>query len=244
MKTALVTGASGGIGKAIVKEFISNGYFVVAQYNKNYKGIQELIEELPENQREYLFAISADFNVKGEAQKLFDKVRESFKHIDVLVLNAGKDLYKLYTDTTEEEWDSLFNVNVKANFMLSKLFLPEMISRQSGNIVFVSSIWGNNGASMEVGYSATKASLIGLTKSLAKEVSYSKINVNCVCPGVVDTPMNSRFTQEEMNEIISSTPMGRTCSPQEVASLIYYLTTETAKFITGQTITIDGGFTL
>ncbi len=244
MKTALVTGASGGIGKAIVKEFISNGYFVVAQYNKNYKGIQELVEELPENQREYLFTISADFNIKGEAQKLFDKVSKSFRHIDVLVLNAGKDLYKLYTDTTEEEWDSLFSVNVKANFMLSKLFLPEMISRQSGNIIFVSSIWGNNGASMEVCYSATKASLIGLTKSLAKEVSYSKINVNCVCPGVVDTPMNSRFSQEEMSEIISSTPMGRTCSPEEVASLIYYLTTEKAKFITGQTITIDGGFTL
>lgn len=244
MKTALVTGASGGIGKAIVKEFISNGYFVVAQYNKNYKGIQELVEELPENQREYLFTISADFNVKGEAQKLFDKVSESFRHIDVLVLNAGKDLYKLYTDTTEEEWDSLFNVNVKANFMLSKLFLPEMISRQSGNIILVSSIWGNNGASMEVCYSATKASLIGLTKSLAKEVSYSKINVNCVCPGVVDTPMNSRFTTEEMEEIISSTPMGRTCSPQEVAKLVYFLTTNDAKFITGQTITIDGGFTL
>ena len=244
MKTALVTGASGGIGRAIVKEFISNGYFVIAQYNKNYKGIQKLVEELPESQKEYLFTISADFNVKGEAQKLFDKVSESFKHIEVLVLNAGKDLYKLYTDTTEEEWDSLFNVNVKANFMLSKLFLPEMISRQSGNIVFVSSIWGNNGASMEVCYSATKASLIGLTKSLAKEVSYSKINVNCVCPGVVDTPMNSRFTTEEMEEIISSTPMGRTCSPQEVAKLVYFLTTNDAKFITGQTITIDGGFTL
>lgn len=244
MKTALITGASGGIGIATVKEFLQNGYFVIAQYNKNKESLESLRKQLTKEQNEMLFEISCDFNAQGETQKLYENISKSFKHIDVLVLNAGKALYKLYTDTTTEEWDSLFNVNVKSAFILSKLFLPEMISRQSGNIVFISSIWGNNGASMEAVYSATKASLIGLTKSLAKEVSFSKINVNCVCPGVVDTPMNARLKKEEMEDIISQTPMGRTCRPEEVASLVYYLTTENAKFITGQTITIDGGFTL
>lgn len=245
LKTALITGASGGIGKAIVKAFLSQGYFVLGQYNSNEQAMIELKDDLKvQGLSDYFFAIKADLSKSQGVNHLFETVSKSFKSIDVLVNNAGVDLYKLVTDTSEEEWDYSFNVNVKAGFMLSKLFLPAMICKQKGKIIFVSSIWGNNGASMEAVYSASKWAVNGFCKSLAKEVASSGITVNCVSPGVVDTKMNERFNQEEVQSLIEATPLGRMCKPEEVASLITFLASESADFITGANITIDGGFTL
>ena len=243
LKTALVTGASGAIGSATAKLFLQNGYFVIAQYNKDQNGINNLKAFAEDNGfLDYLFCVQADFNNSNEIDNLIATVKKSFKRIDVLVNNAGLDLYKLVTDTTDEEWDTMFNVNVKSAFKLTKAFLPAMVSAESGNVIFVSSILGEKGGSMEAVYSATKSALIGFTKALSKEVGISNVRVNCVCPGVIDTPMNSRFTNEEMQDLIGRTALNRVGSPEEVASVIYFLASDKASFITGQSLTVDGNF--
>ena len=245
LKVALVTGASSGIGRETAKLFAKNGYFVIAHYNTNRKGVDELITELEgENISGSVFSAQADFNDMDSVKNMFTAINKSFKHIDVLVNNAGAGLYKMITDTTCEEWDKLFNVNVKSTFVLTNLVLKQMISKKCGKIINVSSIWGNNGASMEVAYSASKSALIGYTKALAQEVAPSGITVNCVCPGVIQTKMNSRFSAQEMQELATETPLGRLGTAEEVAELIYFLGSEKASFITGQVITCDGGFAL
>ena len=196
MKTAIVTGASGAIGGALVKKFALNGYFVVAQYNFNKHAIDNVIKDLEKDGiYDMVFPRRADFTKFEDVRALYDYAINNFKKVDVLVNNAGVDIYKLITETEEKEYDEVFDVNVKSAYFLSGLCLKEMIERQNGKIVFISSIWGKVGGSMETAYSASKSALIGLTKALAKEVAPSKINVNCVCPGVIDSPMNDIFSE-------------------------------------------------
>lgn len=245
MKTALITGAAGGIGRATVKKFIDEGYFVVGQYNNNLSGINDLKEELNLlGKGDFFYAVKADFSSSEEINKMMDTVEKSFKRFDVLVNNAGVGLYKLITETTEKEWEDIFSVNVKSAYMITNRVLDGMIKYKKGKIVNVSSMWGQVGASMEVAYSASKAALIGYTKALAKEVALSKINVNCVCPGVIDTPINARFNKSDIEELKEQTPLGRIGAPEEVAELIYFLSCEKSDFITGQIITCDGGFSI
>lgn len=245
MKTALITGAAGGIGRATVKKFIDEGYFVVGQYNNNLSGINDLKEELNLlGKGDFFYAVKADFSSSEEINKMMDTVEKSFKRFDVLVNNAGVGLYKLITETTEKEWEDIFSVNVKSAYMITNRVLDGMIKYKKGKIVNVSSMWGQVGASMEVAYSASKGAIISYTKALAKELAPSKINVNCVCPGVIDTKMNARLSASELDEIKRETPLGRLGSADEVAELIWFLCSEKADFITGQIITVDGGFVL
>lgn len=245
MKTAVITGVSGGIGSQLAKTYLSEGYFVIGQYNRGKDRIEELEKELlSKGLAERFFAVQSDFSVDGKVQEFCDTVLKNVKSVSVLICNAGIDTYKLLTDTTEREFQDIFNVNVRSAFLLCKYLLPKMQSNCYGRIIFISSIWGVKGACMESLYSASKFALIGMAKSLAQEVASNQITVNCICPGVVDTPMNSAFTKEEMTQIISSTPIGRVCSPQEVAKLALYLSSDDAGFITGESIVIDGGFTL
>ena len=240
MKTALITGASGAIGTAIAEKFVENGYFTVGVFNENAAAAKSLEKKY----KDLFFSFKADLSNSSDIAALYSFCEKNFGHIDALILNAGKDLYKLLTDTEEEEWDEIFSVNVKSAFLLAKYCLPEMIRRKTGKIVFTSSVWGKVGACMETAYSASKAALIGLTKALAKEVSPSNINVNCVCPGVINSKMNARFGADEMKELIESTPLKRIGTPKEVAELCYFLCSDKAEFITGQAISADGGFGL
>lgn len=245
MKVALITGASGGIGKAIAQKFIDNGYFVVGQYNSGKNSIDEFTKQLKEQGKsDYFFGVKADLSNTQDVNDMMDNVLNSFKSIDVLVNNAGVSLTKLITDTTLDEWNKVFDVNVKSAYLITNRVLKGMISKKFGKIVNVSSMWGLVGSSMEVCYSASKASLIGFTKALAKEVGPSNINVNCVCPGVIDTPMNSHLTKEDLTDLASETPLNRIGKPEEVADLVYFLASENSKFITGQVISCDGGFTV
>lgn len=245
MKKVLITGASGGIGKACVYKFIENGYYVIAIYNSDISSVQEIKACLEnQNKADCFCSYKCDFTNETSVQNTITEIKNSFKSIDVLVNNAGVSLFKQINDTTVEEWNKLFDVNVKSYYSFSNLVLSGMIAKKEGKIVNVSSIWGVAGASCEVGYSASKSAIIGYTKALAKEVGYSGINVNCVCPGVIDTKMNSRLTKNDIEDIKSQTPMGRLGCPEEVAELIFYLSSDKANFITGQVITIDGGFIL
>ena len=240
MKTALITGSSGAIGEATVEKFIENGYFVIGGFNKNEKKAKALETRF----KDRFFGVKADLKDENEVRALYYFTEKNFGHVDALILNAGVGLYKLFTETETAEWDEVFNVNVRSSFLLAKLCLPEMIRRERGKIVLVSSMWGKVGASMETAYSASKAALIGLTRALAKEVSPSGVTVNCVCPGVIKSEMNARFSAEDMKELASNTPVRKIGEPQDVAELVYYLASEKADFITGQDFSVDGGFGL
>ena len=245
MKIALITGASGGIGGETVKTFVRNGYFAVGLYNSGENQIKSLESSLKaEGLSDYFCAFKLDLKSETEIYSFINEFGKSFKHIDALINNAGVDLYKLITDTTEKEWEDVFAVNVKSAFILTKFALKSMIDRKQGAIVNVSSVWGVSGASMETAYSASKAALIGLTKATAKEVAASGVRVNCVCPGVIDTKMNDCFSAEEKREIISRIPLNRLGNAREIAEVIYFLCSDKAGYITGQIITADGGFTL
>ena len=245
MKTALITGASGGIGCAVAKKFLEKGYFVIAQYNTDQKGIEFLQSEARLlDKGDYLFCVQADFTNEKSVCEMMEKVNKSFPRLDVVVNNAGAGLYKLITETTVEEWDKLFAINIKSAYIINNYALKGMISSQKGSIINLSSMWGQVGASMEVAYSASKSAMIGYTKALAKEVAPSGITVNCVCPGVIDTKMNARFTKEDIDELIEQTPLGRIGKATDIASLVYFLASEDAQFIKGQVITCDGGFSL
>ncbi len=245
MKTAIITGASSGIGYQTVKTFIENEYFVTAQYNKNQAGMDSLVAEVTAmGKKDYILPVKVDFALEKEVEKVYRTHITNFKHIDALVNNAGVDLYCQAQFTENSAWDKTFDINVKAPFILTKLALNDMVERKNGKVVFVSSIWGVAGGSLESAYSASKSALIGYTKALAKEMGLSNINVNCVCPGVIDTPMNAGYTKEEIADIIDRTPLARIGKPSEVAQLIYFLCSEQSSFITGQSIVIDGGFIL
>ena len=240
-----MTGASGGIGRAIAKKFIDNGYFVIGQYNSNRESIDSFYTQLKEQGKsDYFYSIKADLSKTEDIENMMQNIFTSFKSIDVLVNNAGVSLTKLITDTTETDWDKVFNVNVKSAYLITKNVIKGMISKKSGKIINISSMWGLVGSSMEVCYSASKASLIGFTKALAKEVGPSNINVNCVCPGVIDTPMNSHLTKQDLIDLANETPLNRIGTAEEVADLVYFLASENSKFITGQVISCDGGFTI
>ena len=240
MKTALITGSSGAIGSSTVEKFIENGYFVVGGFNKNEKKAKTLETRF----KDRFFGFKADLKDENEVRALYYFTEKNFGHVDALILNAGVGLYKLFTETETAEWDEVFNVNVRSSYLLAKLCLPEMIRRERGKIVFVSSVWGKVGASMETAYSASKAALIGLTRALAKEVSPSGVTVNCVCPGVIKSEMNAGFSDKEIKELALNTPVRKIGEPQDVAELIYYLASEKADFITGQDFSVDGGFGL
>ena len=245
MKIALVTGASGGIGRETALTFLKNGYFVVAQFNNGAAGIEQLKNlAIEQGLSDYLFTIKADLSSVKEINAMMDTVEKSFKKIDVLVNNAGVSLNKLVTDTTEPDFDKVFSVNVKGAFFVTNRVLKAMISAKQGKIINVSSMWGVVGASMESIYSASKGAINSLTLSLAKELGPSGISVNAVCPGLINTKMNCNLTEQDKQEIINSTPLNRIGTPKDVASLVKFLASENANFITGQIITIDGGLTL
>lgn len=245
MKTALITGASGGIGIEITRYFLKEGYLTLAQYNKDEKSLITLKTEMEKAGIEgVLVPFKCDFLSEESIENAISFISKTTSHIDVLINNAGVDLYKLITDTTEKEWNDIFSINVKSAFIFSKYALNSMISQKRGKIVNVSSIWGQSGSAMEVAYSASKSALIGFTKALAKEVAPSNINVNCVCPGVIDTKMNDIFSSEEKADIIAETPLNRMGTAKEIAEIIGFLCSSNASYITGQTITADGGFNL
>jgi len=237
MKTVFITGGSRGIGAAAVRKFHKEGYQVVFGYNNAEKEAMALAEELG------AAAIKGDLSDAADTERLCREALGILGHIDVLVLNAGSALpQKLLTDTTLDEWDRLFDVNVRSMFVCLKTLLPSMIARHSGSIVTVASMWGEVGASCEVAYSASKASVIGLTKAVAKEVGPSGIRVNCVSPGVIATDMNAHLTEEDMRTLCDETALCSIGSAEQAADAIYMLASEQSSFITGQVLGVNGGF--
>ena len=245
MKTALITGASGAIGLEMVKIFARKGFFITAQYNMKGENLYSLIDELKkENVENQIMPVQADFTDIDSAIKLYQEHIKAYSHVDVLINNAGVDFYAQVQDLTVSDYEKIFSINVKAPMLLTSLCSKNMVERKSGKVIFISSIWGINGGSYESLYSASKSSLIAYSKALAKELGPSNINVNCICPGVIKSPMNDGYTKEEIHDLIDRTPLCRLGSPSDVGELALFLASEKSNFITGQSIVIDGGFIL
>lgn len=237
MKNILITGGSRGIGAACVKEFSKNGFRVFLNYNNSEKAAKKLADETG------AIPVRADISNSDEVRKMIDFIH-GYGKISVLVNNAGIAEQKLFSDISENDWDRMFDINIKGMFLVTKAVLPDMIHEKSGKIINFSSIWGISGASCEVHYSASKAAVIGFTKALAKETGLSGINVNCIAPGVIDTEMNGHLDDETKAELCQETPLNRMGTPEEVARLAYFLASSDSDFITGQIISPNGGFVI
>ncbi|MBQ5824198.1 MAG: SDR family oxidoreductase [Clostridia bacterium] len=240
-KTVLVTGASGGIGGACARLFAAEGYKVAVHYNSDKASADKLADEIRALGGEAV-CVCADLSDEAQVADMLGIVERELGEVDVLVNNAGVSQQKLFTDTTREDYDLVFGVNILGVINCCRAVLPAMIRRKSGSIVNVSSMWGVSGASCEVLYSASKAAVIGLTKALAKEVGPSSVRVNCIAPGVIATKMNSHLSDEDMAVLCDETPLCRTGEPQEVAQAVLFLASDKSAFITGQTLSVDGGF--
>lgn len=238
--TVVITGGSRGIGRASAKAFADAGYRVAVIYKNSAEQAEKLAEELRSAGTDTEI-YRCDVSSYNEAGTICEKILERFGRVDVLVNNAGISQIKLFTDITEQDWDEMFAVNMKGAFNFCSRLVPHMISRKSGNIINISSIWGVEGASCEVHYSASKAAVIGFTKALAKELGPSGINVNCIAPGFVDTDMNRELGDEAAKMFIDEIPLQRAGSPEDIADTIVFLASKGAKYITGQVINVNGG---
>lgn len=236
-KFALITGASGGIGKAISLQLAKEGYSLYLHYNQNKKAIQQLMDEISVFGGEYI-PIQADLSTPDGYQN----VTKQIFSIDAIVHNCGMGHYGLLTDLEKETVEKLLNTHVTSPLMITKELLPKMISKRCGNIVVVTSIWGLTGASCEVLYSTVKGAQISFVKALSKEVALSGIRVNGVAPGAILTPMMSIFNEEELDDIRKEIPMGKLGTPQQIADTVHFLLSEKSSYITGQIISVNGGW--
>ena len=237
-KTALITGASRGIGKAIAKEFATQGYDLYLTCVSSIEVLKEYAKELEQTFCIRCLALQADMGSYKEVVKVYEQIPA----LDVLVNNAGISFVGLLSDMTPEEWHKVMHTNLDACFYTTKLAIPLMLQNHSGRIINISSVWGNVGASMEVAYSASKGGVNTFTKALAKELAPSNIQVNAIACGLIDTDMNKCFTPEDLETVIVEIPADRMGNPEEIAKLVYQLATAPT-YLTGQIITIDGGWT-
>lgn len=242
-KTVLVTGGSRGIGSAISKLFAKNHYNVIINYLNSKERAFLLESELKEKGYQ-VFAYGADITKRRQVEKMVNEGISRFGSIDILVNNAGISQQKLFTDISECEWDNMMDVHVKGMYNCCQSVLSDMIKRKQGKIINISSIWGITGASCEVHYSTAKAAVIGFTKSLAKELGPSNIQVNCVAPGVIETEMNDFLDDDEKDVLVEDTPLMRFGKPEEIAETVFFLASPKSDFITGQIISPNGGFVI
>lgn len=242
-KTVLVTGGSRGIGAAVCERFAQEGWKVAVNYNRSKEQAEALAKQLVARGCDAC-AVRADVSDRAQVDQMVKDVTERFGKINALVNNAGIAQQKLFSDITDSDWNTMFDVNVKGMYYCCQAVLPGMIHSKSGSIINVSSMWGITGASCEVHYSAAKAAVIGFTKALAKEVGLSGIRVNCVAPGVVATDMNQNLTQQTLDELKEETPLGLIGTPEDIANSIWFLAGEESRFMTGQVISPNGGLVI
>ena len=238
---ALVTGASRGIGRAVAARLARSGYAVCINYLERRDRAEELLSLLTAEGFAAM-AYRADVADRAAVEAMTAAVRERFGPISLVVSNAGIAGQMQFQDVREADWDRYFAVNVKGAYHAIRAVLPDMLHAHAGSIVTVSSMWGLRGASCEAVYSATKAALIGLTRSLALELAPTGIRVNCVTPGVIDTDMVQVLGRETLDALAEETPLGRLGTPEDVAAAVCFLAGEKAGFVTGQVLSADGGF--
>ena len=235
-RKALITGASGGIGKEIAKVLIEHN----AEVCISGRNIEEL-NALKESLGKKCFIVACDLSKKEEIVELVKKSDDLLGHIDILINNAGITKDNIFLRMSENEWEDVLSVNLDSTFSILKLITKGMVKRKYGRIINISSIVGVTGAAGQVNYSASKAGLIGLTKSLSQEIATRNITVNCIAPGFIETPMTEKLDVKRKDAIISSIPMNRIGTPKDLSSAIIFLASQESSYITGQTLHINGG---
>lgn len=237
-KNILIIGGSRGIGAEAVRRFREAGDNVAFTYFRSELEADALRQETGAH------PIRCDVKFSNSVKIAVDTAIEKLGTIDVLICNAAISDINLLTDLADERWEEIIDTNLNGVYYAVKNVIPQMVSRKSGSIITVSSMWGQVGASCEVAYSASKAGVIGLTKALAKELGPSNIRVNCIAPGMIETEMNANVAPEVVSEITDETPLGRIGKSQDVAELMMFLADEKSAFITGQVLAVNGGLVI
>lgn len=240
MKTVLVTGGARGIGRAVVKLAAKAGYAVAFTYKSSDGDAAELVGELAK-QNCMVSAYKADMADTDALRRVTEDVVSNFGGIYALVNNAAESVIAPLADTSDADVSRMIAVNLEGVISLTKLVCTAMASARQGKIVNIASIWGVSGASCESVYSATKGGVIAFTKAMAKELALSDVTVNCVCPGVIDTDMNSHLSAQDKKVLEEHIPVGRLGTPEDVAKVVLFFI-DGAEYVTGQTICVDGGF--
>lgn len=240
-KVILVTGGSGGIGRNIVKELAFDGNTVILNYNNS----EEIAKKIQNDLQEYnikIDIVKADLTKHIKVTKMINFCINKYHKIDVLINCAGISQIKVFTDITDIEWDDMITTNLTSVFYTIKDVLPCMIHNKNGCIINISSIWGTTGASCEAHYSAAKAGVDGLTKSLAKELGPSNIRVNSIAPGIIATKMNWHLSPRELEDIKQEIPLEKIGSPEDISKCVKWLIDD--DYVTGQIISINGGWNI
>jgi 3-oxoacyl-[acyl-carrier protein] reductase len=242
-KVALVTGSSSGIGAAIAKELAGAGAAVAVHYRGNEAGAQEVTDAIREAGGTCAL-FQADVSDVAQAAELVKRVQESLGGLDILVNNAGTTRDTLLMTMSEDAWDTVIATNLKSVYAVTRAALRGMVRKRWGRIINITSVVGLTGQAGQTNYAASKAGIVGFTKSLAREVASRNITVNAVAPGFIPTALTGLLNDEQRDEIIRGTPMGRMGAPEEVAWAVAFLAAERSSFITGQVVTVDGGLVM
>lgn len=240
-KVALITGSSKGIGKAIAINLAKNGYSVVINCKNSIDKLDETFKEI-QNITKNVLAIKCDISNYDDCQNMYNEIIKKFGKIDILVNNAGISYVGLFNEMLPKDWQNILKTNLEGTINISHFAVKDMIKRKSGNIINISSIWGNIGASCEVIYSASKGGINSFTKALAKELAPSNIIVNAISCGAIETEMNDFLSEQEKKDFANEIPLMRFGKPEEVANLCLYLISSKNSYLTGQIINLDGGF--
>lgn len=242
-KHALVTGASRGIGRSIALELAKQGASVAVNYSGSEDRAQAVVEEI-EAMGQKAFKIQADVSNEKSVKEMIKAVVDTFGSIDILVNNAGITKDNLLMRMKEDEFDQVINTNLKGVFLCTKAATRPMMKQRSGKIINVASIVGVSGNPGQANYVAAKAGVIGMTKSVAKELASRNILVNAVAPGFISTDMTDALSDEQRTSMLELVPLGKLGTPENVATVVRFLASNDAEYITGQTIHIDGGMVM
>lgn len=240
-KTVLVTGGTRGIGKEVAMKFAQYGYCLVVNYVSEKTDVESLTQEFKTNGAKDVLLMQADITKQEQMGNLVKQAIETFGTIDVLVNNAGITKDNLLMRMSEEEFDRVIEVNLKGTYLVTKLVSKYMMKQRKGSIINLSSVVGVSGNAGQCNYAASKAGIIGFTKSIAKELASRKIRVNAVAPGFIETDMTAVLPENVKEQIHTQIPLKRMGTAKEVADLIYFLGSDQSSYITGQVIHVDGG---
>jgi len=250
-QVVMITGAGGGIGRAIAESFAEEGA-ILALTDVDERGLEDLVSSL-KKQEIQVAPYRMDVTKEAEIARVVEEILKDFGRVDILVNNAGVSTMNWFWELTEEEWDFNMNVNAKGVWLVTKHVAPHMIQRKKGKIVNIASMAAKIGAPLLAHYSASKFAVVGFTQAAAKELAPYGINVNAVCPGFVKTPMQDREVvweaqlrgiddpEKVRDEYIAQTPLGRLCYPEDVARVVLFLASKDADFMTGQAVNVTGG---
>ncbi|SES66711.1 3-oxoacyl-[acyl-carrier-protein] reductase [Natronincola peptidivorans] len=242
-KNAIVTGGSRGIGKAIALELAKNGANVLVNYTSNKAAAEATVKEM-ESYNVKAYAVQCNVTKSDDVKNMIKIAEENFETIDILVNNAGITKDNLLLRMKEEDWQQVMEVNLNGVFLCTKAVIRKMMKQKSGKIINISSVVGITGNAGQANYSASKAGVIGFTKSVAKEVATKNINVNAIAPGFIDTDMTAVLSEDIKNELIENIPLRRYGQPEDVAKLVLFLSSDFSNYITGQIISVDGGMAI